>query len=39
MNMELNLMNKVALVVASSQGNGKAIDRQLVKEWAHVMQK
>jgi 3-oxoacyl-[acyl-carrier protein] reductase len=35
--MELNLANKVALVVASSQGLGKAIATQLVKEGTHVM--
>jgi 3-oxoacyl-[acyl-carrier protein] reductase len=35
--MDLNLQGKVALVVASSQGLGKAIASQLVKEGAHVM--
>ncbi|MCT9872298.1 SDR family NAD(P)-dependent oxidoreductase, partial [Paenarthrobacter aurescens] len=35
--MELNLTNKVALVVASSQGLGKAIATQLVKEGVNVM--
>lgn len=35
--MELNLTNKVALVIASSQGLGKAVAKQLVKEGAHVM--
>jgi 3-oxoacyl-[acyl-carrier protein] reductase len=35
--MELNLANKVALIVASSQGLGKAIAAQLVKEGTHVM--
>jgi 3-oxoacyl-[acyl-carrier protein] reductase len=35
--MELNLASKVALVVASSQGLGKAIATQLVKEGTHVM--
>lgn len=35
--MELNLSNKVALVVASSQGLGKAIAKQLVLEGVHVM--
>lgn len=35
--MELNLTNKVALVVASSQGLGKAIAKQLVQEGVHVM--
>ncbi|WP_028403100.1 SDR family oxidoreductase [Ectobacillus panaciterrae] len=35
--MELNLTHKVALVVASSQGLGKAIASQLVKEGVHVM--
>lgn len=35
--MELNLNNKVALVIASSQGLGKAIAMQLVKEGANVM--
>ncbi|KAB2334481.1 SDR family oxidoreductase [Cytobacillus depressus] len=35
--MELNLHNKVALVIASSQGLGKAIATQLVKEGASVM--
>jgi 3-oxoacyl-[acyl-carrier protein] reductase len=35
--MELHLEAKVALVVASSQGLGKAIATQLVKEGAHVM--
>ncbi|PTM59602.1 SDR family oxidoreductase [Desmospora activa] len=35
--MELHLQNKVALVVASSQGLGKAIAAQLVREGAHVM--
>lgn len=35
--MDLNLSNKVALVVASSQGLGKAIAAQLVKEGAKVM--
>jgi 3-oxoacyl-[acyl-carrier protein] reductase len=35
--MDLNLKAKVALVVASSQGLGKAIAVELVKEGAHVM--
>jgi 3-oxoacyl-[acyl-carrier protein] reductase len=35
--MNLNLSGKVALVVASSQGLGKAIAAQLVEEGAHVM--
>lgn len=35
--MDLNLKGKVALVVASSQGLGKAIAKQLVQEGAHVM--
>ncbi|MEH7122211.1 SDR family oxidoreductase [Bacillus sp. JJ1773] len=35
--MDLNLHNKVALVIASSQGLGKAIATQLVKEGANVM--
>jgi 3-oxoacyl-[acyl-carrier protein] reductase len=35
--MELKLAGKVALVVASSQGLGKAIAEQLVKEGAYVM--
>jgi 3-oxoacyl-[acyl-carrier protein] reductase len=35
--MELNLAGKTALVVASSQGLGKAIAEQLVKEGAYVM--
>lgn len=35
--MELNLQNKAALVVASSQGLGKAIALQLVKEGVNVM--
>lgn len=35
--MDLNLNGKVALVVASSQGLGKAIATQLVKEGTHVM--
>lgn len=35
--MELKLNGKVALVVASSQGLGRAIAEQLVKEGAHVM--
>ncbi|WP_134704060.1 SDR family oxidoreductase [Ammoniphilus sp. YIM 78166] len=35
--MDLNLKNKVALVVASSQGLGKAIATQLLKEGASVM--
>jgi 3-oxoacyl-[acyl-carrier protein] reductase len=35
--MDLNLTGKVALVVASSQGLGKAIAAQLVEEGAHVM--
>lgn len=35
--MELNLNGKVALVVASSQGLGKAIALELAKEGAHIM--
>ncbi|WP_126424638.1 SDR family oxidoreductase [Brevibacillus marinus] len=35
--MELNLEGKTALVVASSQGLGKAIAAELVKEGANVM--
>lgn len=35
--MDLHLQGKVALVIASSQGLGKAIATQLVKEGAHVM--
>ena len=35
--MELNLRGKTALVVASSQGLGKAIAEQLVQEGANVM--
>jgi len=35
--MDLNLQNKVALVIASSQGLGKAIAKQLVSEGANVM--
>lgn len=35
--MDLHLEGKVALVVASSQGLGKAIATQLVEEGAHVM--
>jgi 3-oxoacyl-[acyl-carrier protein] reductase len=35
--MDLNLQGKVALVVASSQGLGKAIAAQLVEEGANVM--
>ncbi len=35
--MELNLAGKVALVVASSQGLGKAIAAELAKEGTHVM--
>ncbi|MCU6792519.1 SDR family oxidoreductase [Paenibacillus sp. WQ 127069] len=35
--MDLNLSQKVALVVASSQGLGKAIATQLVKEGSNVM--
>ncbi|CEH31752.1 3-oxoacyl-ACP reductase [Aneurinibacillus migulanus] len=35
--MELKLNGKVALVVASSQGLGRAIAEQLVREGAHVM--
>jgi 3-oxoacyl-[acyl-carrier protein] reductase len=37
MNMDLNLQGKVALVIASSQGLGKAIAAQLVKEGASIM--
>lgn len=35
--MDLKLANKVALVVASSQGLGKAVATQLVKEGTNVM--
>ena len=35
--MDLNLKGKVALVVASSQGLGKAIALELAKEGAHIM--
>jgi 3-oxoacyl-[acyl-carrier protein] reductase len=35
--MDLGLKNKVALVIASSQGLGKAVAKELVKEGAHVM--
>jgi len=35
--MDLGLQNKVALVIASSQGLGKAVAKELVKEGAHVM--
>lgn len=35
--MDLHLEGKVALVIASSQGLGKAIAAELVKEGAHVM--
>ncbi|WP_246945179.1 SDR family oxidoreductase [Bacillus pinisoli] len=35
--MDLNLAGKVALVIASSQGLGKAVAAQLVEEGAHVM--
>lgn len=35
--MDLGLTNKVALVIASSQGLGKAVAKELVKEGAHVM--
>lgn len=35
--MELQLAKKTALVVASSQGLGKAIAKQLVLEGANVM--
>lgn len=35
--MELNLKNKVALIIASSQGLGKAIATQLVKEGTNVV--
>jgi len=35
--MDLNLQGKVALVIASSQGLGKAIAKQLILEGAHVM--
>ncbi len=37
LDMELNLKDKVALVVASSQGLGKAVATQLVKEGTNVM--
>jgi 3-oxoacyl-[acyl-carrier protein] reductase len=35
--MDLGLENKVALVIASSQGLGKAVAKELVKEGAQVM--
>ncbi|MFT9848215.1 SDR family oxidoreductase [Aneurinibacillus sp. REN35] len=35
--MEMKLNGKVALVIASSQGLGRAIAEQLVREGAHVM--
>lgn len=35
--MELNLANKTALVIASSQGLGKAVAKALVREGARVM--
>ncbi|WP_153944887.1 SDR family NAD(P)-dependent oxidoreductase, partial [Acinetobacter baumannii] len=35
--MDMKLDGKVALVVASSQGLGRAIAEQLVREGAHVM--
>ena len=35
--MDLGLGNKVALVIASSQGLGKAVAKELVKEGAQVM--
>jgi 3-oxoacyl-[acyl-carrier protein] reductase len=37
MDLDLNLTGKVALVVASSQGLGKAVAEQLVKEGTNVM--
>lgn len=35
--MDLNLQGKVALIIASSQGLGKGIAAELVKEGANVM--